>query len=210
MDIYNPHSYILSSLHYFLGYYEAMPSIPGISSIMPLRQKALATAYQQIVYEDENTTYQTLGPVSKAFNMVVRFAVDGPESDAFKMHLSRVPDFLWLNKDGMFMTGTNGSQLWDIAFFAQAMVETGLAEEDENKDCIKGTLDWLDKAQMQDNPKWYKEAYRHRTKGAWPFSTPEQSYVVCPTRSHPDDQLMPSGVGLFVGRSQSGDGSAEP
>ena len=178
LDIYNPHSYILDGLNYILGWYEATPSIPFLSSSVPLRRQAIDRAYQLVTYEDENTTYQTLGPVSKAFNMVVRYHRDGPESDAFKMHLSRVHDFLWLNKDGMFMTGTNGSQLWDIAFFAQAMVETGLAEAEENQQVVKGALDWLDKAQMLENPKWWKEGYRHQTKGAWPFSTPEQSYVV--------------------------------
>ncbi|ORX40148.1 terpenoid cyclases/protein prenyltransferase alpha-alpha toroid [Kockovaella imperatae] len=177
-DIYNPHSFILNTLHTFLGYYESALRLPGVSSILPIRQKALAAAYQQVVYEDENTTYQTLGPVSKSFNLVVRYTVDGPESEAFKMHLSRVRDFLWLSRDGMFMTGTNGSQLWDLAFFGQAMVETGLAEEEENKECVLGMLDWLDKAQIRDNPKWYKVAHRHRTKGAWAFSTPEQGYTV--------------------------------
>jgi lanosterol synthase len=58
------------------------------------------------------------------------------------------------------------------------MVETGLAEERGNEDLVKGMLGWLDKAQIRENPKYMKEGYRHRTKGSWPFSTPEQSYVV--------------------------------
>ena len=78
----------------------------------------------------------------------------------------------------MMMTGTDGTQLWDVAFFAQAIVETGLAEEEENKECVLGMLDWLDKAQIRDDPKWYKDGYRHASKGAWSFSTPEQSYTV--------------------------------
>ena len=76
------------------------------------------------------------------------------------------------------MMGTNGSQLWDTAFMAQAAIETGLADEEENKESVLGMLDWLDKCQMQENPKWHEAGYRHRTKGAWPFSTPEQSYTV--------------------------------
>ena len=39
-------------------------------------------------------------------------------------------------------------------------------------------LDWLDKAQIRENPKHYGQDYRHRSKGAWAFSTPEQSYTV--------------------------------
>ena len=139
---------------------------------------AIKRVYTLVKYEDENTGYQTIGPVSKAFNMLVRYHRNGPESEAFKAHLSRVNDFLFLGKDGMMMMGTNGSQLWDTAFMAQAAIATGLADQEENKDSVLGMLDWLDKCQMQENPKWYKEGYRHRTKGAWPFSTPEQSYTV--------------------------------
>lgn len=164
--------------HQLLAVYEKLPHVPILSSSLPLRKLALDKVYRMITYEDENTTYQTVGPVSKAFHIVCRFAREGPNSEAFKSHLSRIDDFLWLSKSGLMMMGTNGSQLWDTAFMAQAAVETGLAEESEFKESANGMLDWLDKAQMRENPKWYKKGYRHRTKGAWPFSTPEQSYTV--------------------------------
>lgn len=112
------------------------------------------------------------------FNLLVRFVEDGPESDAFANHLAKIDDFLWLSDEGLMMTGTNGSQLWDIAFISQALVETGLAERQENKESVRKMLDWLDKAQIRDDPKHYKTAYRQSSKGAWPFSTPEQSYTV--------------------------------
>lgn len=76
------------------------------------------------------------------------------------------------------MCGTNGSQLWDVAFIAQALVESGLAEEGDNKESLIKALDWLEQCQMTENPKHYETAYRHRTKGAWPFSTKEQGYTV--------------------------------
>lgn len=179
VDLYTPTHPILTAANQVLAVYEKLPHIPYLSSSLPVRRIALDRAYQLIQYEDENTTYQTLGPVSKSFNMIARFHREGPKSEAFKMHLTRVRDFLWLSKEGLFMTGTNGSQLWDVAFLAQAMVETGLADEKEgHQEVAKGMLDWLDKCQIRDNPKWYKEDYRHTTKGAWPFSTPEQSYNV--------------------------------
>lgn len=177
-DIYSPHHPILDMAHQLLAVYEKLPHVPILSSRLPLRKVALDKVYRMITYEDENTTYQTVGPVSKAFHIVCRFAREGPNSEAFKSHLSRIDDFLWLSKSGLMMMGTNGSQMWDTGFMAQAAVETGLAEESEFKESVKGMLDWLDKAQMRENPKWYKEGYRHRTKGAWPFSTPEQSYTV--------------------------------
>ncbi|KAJ9116371.1 hypothetical protein QFC22_004812 [Naganishia vaughanmartiniae] len=142
------------------------------------RRKALDSTYKLVVYEDENTQYQSIAPVSKMLNMVCRFAAEGPDSDAFKQHLAKIDDFLWMSEEGLMMTGTNGSQLWDLAFISQAVVESGLAEVEANKESCSRALDWLDKAQIRNDPKWFKEAYRHRSKGAWPFSTPEQGYMV--------------------------------
>ena len=76
------------------------------------------------------------------------------------------------------MCGTNGSQLWDIAFAAQALIETGLGEEEEFRESLMGILRWLDNCQIRDNPKHYASSYRHTTKGAWPFSTKTQGYTV--------------------------------
>lgn len=177
LDVYCPHHPIFNFLNQILIPYENLPWTP-ISSYLPVRELANKRAYQIVKYEDENTNYQTIGPVTKALFIVCRFAAEGPDSAAFRDGQQKVRDFLWLSKDGLFMTGTNGSQLWDIAFIAQAVVETGLADEEENQKVVSGSLDWLDKAQIRGNPKWYKESFRHRTKGAWAFSTPEQSFVV--------------------------------
>jgi len=178
LDIYCPHHPVLDALNNLLVLYENIPQIPVLSSYLPLRKASMKRVYNLIIYEDENTGFQDLAPVNKAFNMVCRYIGDGPNSEAFKAHMSRIDDFLWMSKDGMTMTGTNGSQLWDLAFMAQAAVETGLADEEENKECVLGMLDWLDQAQIREDPKWYQEGYRHRTKGAWAYSTPEQGYVV--------------------------------
>lgn len=77
-----------------------------------------------------------------------------------------------------FFLGTNGSQLWDAAFISQALVETGLGSLPQNQDSTHKLLKWLDDCQIRENPKYYEEAYRHATKGAWPFSTKEQGYTV--------------------------------
>lgn len=137
--------------------------------IPPLRNAGVERAYELIVREDENTAYQTLGPVSKMFNLIARVHREGQESDAFKQHEIKRHDFLWIGKDGMMACGTNGSQLWDIGFITQALVETGLAYEEENKESLLKALEWLDEAQIRDDPKHYHTSYRHTTKGAWGF-----------------------------------------
>jgi lanosterol synthase len=64
------------------------------------------------------------------------------------------------------------------AFISQALVESGLAEEEENKEACVKALEWLDSTQIRKDPLHYESAYRHTTKGAWPFSTKEQGYTV--------------------------------
>jgi len=143
-----------------------------------LREKALNRAYDLVVMEDENTSYQTIGPVSKSMNMVCRWLQEGPESESFQNHLKKIKDFLWMSKDGMLMTGTNGSQLWDASFIAQALYESDLTRLPENFESTNKLLEWLSDCQILENPKHFEKAYRHETKGAWPFSTKEQGYTV--------------------------------
>ena len=126
VDLYAPHTKLFDFLYSILRTYEPC-------AIQTLRRAAMDAAYKLIVQEDENTGYQTLGPVSKMMNLIVRAHVDGRGSDAYNLHMRTRDDFMWVGADGMMMTGTNGSQLWDIGFISQALVETGLAEEPENR-----------------------------------------------------------------------------
>ncbi|KAL1710959.1 terpenoid cyclases/protein prenyltransferase alpha-alpha toroid [Schizophyllum commune] len=171
VDLYAPHSAIYDLINVVLTTYGQCP-------FPPLLNAGINRAYELIVMEDENTSYQTLAPVNKMFNLVARFHREGAGSEAWKQHEIKRHDFMWLGPEGMRICGTNGSQLWDIAFITQACVETGLAELEENRECMKKALEWLDEGQMLDNPKHFKEAYRMATKGAWGFSTKEQSYLV--------------------------------
>ena len=50
--------------------------------------------------------------------------------------------------------------------------------EDEFRGSVVRILEWLDRCQMRENPRHYHTAYRHATKGAWPFSTKTQGYTV--------------------------------
>ncbi|KAF7973658.1 hypothetical protein HWV62_13902 [Athelia sp. TMB] len=170
-DLYSPHTKLFDMINVAIAAYESC-QIPGV------RQAACKRAYELIVLEDENTSYQTLGPVSKMMNLIARAHVEGPDSEAYKQHEIKRRDFMWIGHEGMMMCGTNGSQLWDIGFITQALVESDLAEEDNNKESLVKALDWLEKCQMTENPKHYETSYRHRTKGAWPFSTKEQGYTV--------------------------------
>lgn len=63
VDLYAPHSKIANGLFAILNVYDSVaPSF--------IRNAALKRAYRLVVMEDENTSYQTIGPVSKAMNMM--------------------------------------------------------------------------------------------------------------------------------------------
>ncbi|TQD85286.1 hypothetical protein C1H46_029205 [Malus baccata] len=98
-DLYHQHPMvrdILWSLHYV--YEPVFTRWPA----KELRESALKTVMQHIHYEDENTRYLCIGPVNKVLNMLCCWAED-PNSEAFKLHLPSIPDYLWIAEDGMMM-----------------------------------------------------------------------------------------------------------
>ncbi|KIO26519.1 hypothetical protein M407DRAFT_234983 [Tulasnella calospora MUT 4182] len=171
VDIYHPHSKVMDGLFVILYQWEKRP-------IEAVRNKALEYVWEQVVVEDENTSYQCLGPVNKMTNQIVRYIVEGRDCESWREHRAKRADFLWLAKEGMMMSGTNGVQLWDTSFIAQALVETGLAEDEGNREALLKAQRWLDECQIRENPKHYEKGYRQATKGAWPFSTRTQGYTV--------------------------------
>ncbi|KAG6771504.1 hypothetical protein POTOM_022872 [Populus tomentosa] len=93
-----------------------------------LRQRALDSVMQRFHYEDETTQYVCLGPANKVLNMLCCW-VEDPNSEAYKCHLARIKDYLWVAEDGMKMQGYNGSQFWDVSFTVQAILATNFADE---------------------------------------------------------------------------------
>ena len=171
VDTYYPHTRVLDTLMAMIGAYDRV-------NISFIRQAGIKRAYELLCQEDENTSYQTVGPVSKMLNYIARWMVEGPDSYVMRQHRDKLDDFVWISQEGCLVTGTNGSQLWDAAFIGQALVDSGIANEPEHTESCQRLLDWLDKCQIRQNPKHHKSNYRFATKGAWPFSTPEQGYVV--------------------------------
>ncbi|XP_020243911.1 cycloartenol synthase 2-like [Asparagus officinalis] len=141
-----------------------------------LREKALKTAMEHIHYEDENTRYICIGPVNKVINMLCCW-VEDPNSEAFKLHLPRINDYLWLAEDGMKMQGYNGSQLWDTAFTIQAIISTGFSEEFGST--LSKAHKYVKESQvLEDCPGDLSFWYRHISKGAWPFSTGDHGWPI--------------------------------
>lgn len=168
LDMYHPHSSALNFVNTLMYYYEKVHS-------SWLRKKAVEFTFDHIRYEDEQTKYIDIGPVNKVMNMLCVYDHEG-HSEAFWKHFERLDDYLWLAPDGMKMQGYNGSQLWDTAFWCQAVVESGIGQQFAPS--LKKLANYLDFTQVPHNTPDMKKYYRHISKGAWPFSTVDHGWPI--------------------------------
>ncbi|XP_057968979.1 cycloartenol synthase-like isoform X3 [Malania oleifera] len=173
-DLYYPHPLVQDVLWAFL--HKILEPVLMYWPGKRLREKAMLTVMQHIHYEDENTRYLCIGPVNKVLNMLCCW-VEEPNSEAFKLHLPRIFDYLWIAEDGMKMQGYNGSQLWDTAFAVQAIVSTNLG--DEYGPTLRKAHEYIKNSQvLEDCPGDLNLWYRHISKGAWPFSTADHGWPI--------------------------------
>uniref|UniRef100_A0A0E0BHT5 Squalene cyclase C-terminal domain-containing protein n=1 Tax=Oryza glumipatula TaxID=40148 RepID=A0A0E0BHT5_9ORYZ len=83
-------------------------------------------------------------PFIQVLNMICCW-IENPNSNAFRRHLPRIHDFLWLAEDGMKSKVYVGSQCWDTALIVQAYCSTGLTQE--FSETIKKAHDFIKNAQ---------------------------------------------------------------
>ncbi|KAL4808151.1 terpene synthase [Aspergillus unguis] len=140
-----------------------------------IAQWANERVYALIQREDENTSYNCLAPVNKAFHMVSVWYSDGANSSRMRRHREKIPSYMWVGEKGMTCSGTNGVQVWDTAFSIQAMVEAGTAMLPDFRPTLKHALEYLDISQLRED---LADAYRQPRKGGWPFSTRDNGYIV--------------------------------
>ncbi|KAF8762823.1 hypothetical protein HU200_009036 [Digitaria exilis] len=89
-DLLCPHTLLQNTI--WTSLYEYVEPLLSSWPINKLRERALDNLMEHIHYEDLNTQY--------VLNMLCCW-VEDPNSDAFRRHLARIPDFLWLSEDGM-------------------------------------------------------------------------------------------------------------
>ncbi|RVX03793.1 Cycloartenol synthase [Vitis vinifera] len=99
-DLYYPHPLVQDIL--WASLHKVLEPILGHWPGNKLREKALCTVMQHVHYEDENTRYICIGPVNKVLNMLCCW-IEDPNSEAFKLHIPRIFDYLWIAEDGMKM-----------------------------------------------------------------------------------------------------------
>lgn len=170
VDLYYPHSKILDIANYLITSYEKY--------IRPnwLLNYSSKKVYDLVKKEIKNTDYLCIAPVNNAFCALVTLIEEGRDSLEFDRFKDRFRDVLFHGSQGMFVMGTNGSQVWDVAFFIQYFFMAGLAELPEFYDTIVNSYKFLCRSQITEE--CVDSCFRDKRVGAWPFSTKTQGYPV--------------------------------
>lgn len=160
---------LLKALYGLLNGYEKI-------HLKGLRKKALKFVWEYIHAEDEHTNYINIGPVNQAINSMMVYHAKGKNSVEFRKHVARWFDYLWVAEDGMKMNGYNGSQFWDTAFAAQAMLEGGMAEK--YPEALKKAYNFIEDSQVKEEVRLHHYFFRHDSLGGWPFSTSDHGWPI--------------------------------
>ncbi|XWS52406.1 hypothetical protein CRYUN_Cryun11dG0067900 [Craigia yunnanensis] len=172
-DLYYPHPLVQDLTWGFL-YHVAEPFLTRWPFSM-LRDKAIKVAIQHVHYEDENSRYLCIGCVEKVLCLIACW-VEDPNSEAYKRHLARLPDYYWIAEDGLKMQ-TFGCQMWDAAFAIQAIMSSNLI--DVYGTTLRKAHDFLKASQVRENPSGnFSAMYRHISKGSWTFSAQDHGWQV--------------------------------
>ncbi|XP_052136648.1 achilleol B synthase-like [Oryza glaberrima] len=144
-----------------------------------LRQRALTNLMDHIHYEDENSYYIGLCPMNKVLNMIYCW-IENPNSYAFRQHLPRIHDFLWLAEDGMKSKVYGGCQCWETALIVQAYCSSGLTKEFAATP--RKAHDFIKNSQVfTKNCPSYSSFYRERSKGSWTLTNGENGWPIADT-----------------------------
>nr|WJJ60806.1 lupeol synthase [Astragalus membranaceus var. membranaceus] len=172
-DLYCPHSMIQDMLWGFL--YHVGERFLNCWPFSMVREKALEMALNHVRYEDENSRYLCIGSVEKVLCLIARW-VDNPDSEAYKLHLARIPDYFWIAEDGLKIQSF-GCQTWDAAFAIQAIIACNVSEE--YGPTLRKAHDFMKASQVLENPSGdFTKMYRHICKGAWTFSMHDHGWQV--------------------------------
>ncbi|XP_048329372.2 lupeol synthase [Ziziphus jujuba] len=172
-DLYYPHPLVQDMAWGFL--HNVAEPILQRWPFSLLREKALEKAIEHVHYEDVNSRYLCIGCVEKVLCLIACW-VEDPNSEAYKLHLARIPDYYWLAEDGLKFQSF-GCQMWDAAFAIQAIIACNLNEEYATM--LRKAHDFAKASQVRDNPAGnFTKMYRHISKGAWTFSMQDHGWQV--------------------------------
>ncbi|KAK4342376.1 hypothetical protein RND71_038192 [Anisodus tanguticus] len=139
------------------------------SLVQSIRDEIHTQPYHEIVWNKARNT------CAKVLCLIACW-VEDPNSEAYKRHLARLPDYYWISEDGLKFQSF-GCQTWDAVFSIQAILSSDVAEE--FGPTLKKANDFLKASQVRENPCGdFRKMYRHISKGGWTFSMQDHGWQV--------------------------------
>ncbi|EXB42556.1 Lupeol synthase [Morus notabilis] len=172
-DLFYPHPWVQDVLWGFL--YHVTEPILACWPFSKLREKALDVVIESVHYEDTLSRYLCVASQEKVLSLLACW-VEDPNSQAYKYHLARIPDYFWVAEDGAKYLG-NGSQTWDVALAVQAIISCNLNEEYGM--VLRKAHEFLKASQLREDPPGdFTTMHRHISKGAWTFYFADHNFAV--------------------------------
>lgn len=141
-----------------------------------LREKALRYLMEQIHYEDENSCYICLSPISKGLHMICCW-IEDPNSEEFKKHIPRIFDYLWIAEDGMKSQVYDSTNLWETTFMVQSICSTNLSQE--YGPTLNRAYEYIKNSQvLKEHPGDQRYWHRQASKGSWTLSSADNGWAV--------------------------------
>lgn len=168
-DVYVPITRLLRGVYNGLAAYERV-------HCNSLRAKGLRLCLEQILYEQRETRYQGISPVSGLLNCLAIFA-ENPAHPDLAPSIEGVEAWRWEDaQEGLRYVGAR-SNTWDTAFVVQAMLESPEPVEGSAQALAKAH-EFLDSAQLAEELPGYQAAWRDPALGGWCFSDGQHRWPV--------------------------------
>lgn len=171
IDLAKPKSFLQSAMVFTLGLCERW-------KVATLRKRGLDEALFQMESDVHSTGYCSYSPAYWAVDIIALWHAHGPESHWIHGMKDHFMDGMWMCREGLAASGTDGNAVWETSLSVQAICSSGLDLSPRDLEILNAAVEFLDHSQLRHNPLGVHRTYRHPTKGGWPYSTHIQGYIV--------------------------------
>ncbi|TGJ83199.1 hypothetical protein E0Z10_g5551 [Xylaria hypoxylon] len=179
-DLVKPKSLAQSAVVSALGLWEWCGSH---SALNWLRTRGLKEALFQVEADVHSTEYCSYSPAYWSLDIIVLFFAHGPDSHWVQCMTPHFADGLWMCREGLAASGTDGNAVWETSLSMQAICSSMQLSSDNvpasaDLEALNAALEFLADSQLLHDPIEIHRTNRHPTKGGWPYSTHSQGYIV--------------------------------
>ncbi|KAI0533933.1 squalene-hopene-cyclase [Xylaria digitata] len=180
IDLVKPKSLVQSAVVSALSLWEWLGSS---SAANWLRTRGLNEAVFQVEADVHTTEYCGYSPAYWAVDIIVLRHAHGPDSHWVECMMPHYADGLWMCREGLAASGTDGNAVWETSLSVQAICSSiqfssGNHLASADLEALNAALEFLGDSQLLHDPIEIHRTNRHPTKGGWPYSTHSQGYIV--------------------------------